>query len=116
RLPDRFVRYGYIRDTVAPAVRLSADVIEAELDAATAAAEPGRRRSRPVAPPTPPPAPGDVAGARPRDPQLQLERELLQVALQTPDLLPEAWQKITVDDFRAPMSRVLFTALRAAPA
>jgi DNA primase len=40
-----------------------------------------------------------------------LERTVLATALQMPDLLPPAWKLVTADDFRAPMSRQLFTAL-----
>jgi DNA primase len=116
RLDDRFLRYSYVRDLVAPAVRVSADRIERELDALVGAASSGGPRGGP--PPAParpvrrserPPQPGDVAAAR--DPQMLLERELLKVALQSPAVLPPQWKLVTAEDFRAPMSRVLFEAL-----
>jgi DNA primase len=112
RLDDRFLRFTYIRDVVAPAVRLSADVIERELDAHLAA----RPQPQPPAPAPaePPPDPGDVART-PRDPQLRLERDVLQAALQLPDLLPDAWDDVAVEDFRAPLSQQLFSALAACP-
>ncbi|MPZ74148.1 MAG: DNA primase [Nitriliruptorales bacterium] len=111
RLPDRVLRYRYIRDLVAPAVRLSADRIEQELDAEVTAA-----RGRGSAPAVPEPAParrapGDVTGGEPSDPQLILEREVLRTALQHPQLLPSAWKLVTAEDFRAPLSRTLFEAM-----
>jgi DNA primase len=121
RLDDRFLRYSYVRDLVAPAVRVSADRIERELDEAVP--PPAGGGSPPGAGPHPPvvrtarhaarpAAPGDVSAAR--DPQLLLERELLKVALQTPHLLPPQWKLVAAEDFRAPMSRTLFEALREA--
>ena len=119
RLPDRFLRYSYVRDIVAPAVRLSADLIERELDAHLAglddAGTPGRTGGRGSS--------ADVASrprvtpatASPRDPQLLLERQILQAALQHPDLLPAAWDKLTEEDFVAPASRQLFTVLGQVP-
>lgn len=134
RLPDRFLRYSYIRDIVAPAVRLSADLIERELDlhlatgqtgtVAAAAGGAGRRQERSVARPRRAVGHGSVAGPRPagrqhaagpRDPQLNLERQVLQAALQHPELLPAAWDKLTEDDFVAPASRQLFTVLGQVP-
>lgn len=127
RLRDRAVRYGYIRDAVAPRVRLPADRIEGELDRALAAGEVS---------PDDPVAVGEHAGAgqraapspdrqssqtrlagrpaEPRDPQLRRERDVLQLALQQPHLLPEAWTKVTEDDFTAEVSRRLLRAVRAA--
>lgn len=126
RLGDRFLRYTYIRDVVAPAVRLSADRIEGELDRhlATAPAAPSGSpapTARPAAPPPPeaapagPRRPGDVAGSMPRDPQLAMERDVLQMALQHPELLPPEWDDVAESDFRAPLSQQLFRALRSAP-
>ena len=114
RLSDRFVRYRYIRDIVAPAARISADRIEAELDAEArmvrtepAAPAPSRQRQA---------APGEIAEGLPRDPQLLLEREVLRIALQAPHLLPgDEWKLVTAEDFRAPASRTLFEAISSAP-
>lgn len=113
---DRFLRYRYIRDVVAPMVRLNADLIERDLDAAAPAAP--SAAGAPGGSPAPAPAaatsrPGDV-GTPQRDPQMALERTVLQAALQRPDLLPDTWQEVTAEDFRAPASRQLFTALTAA--
>ena len=110
RLTDRSLRYRYIRDLVAPAVHLSADRIERELDA-----DPVASGSQPQARTTPPPSqrrgPGEVATAEPTDPQLILEREVLRTALQHPELLPPTWKLVTPSDFRAPMSQELFKAM-----
>lgn len=122
RLPDRFLRYRYIRDLVAPATRLSADRIEEELDSELArqpeagtgkwadesARTPGDGST---APRSASGGPGDVAGNQALDPQMWLERQVLQAALQSPDSLPDDWGLVTLDDFRAPMSQQLFTAL-----
>jgi DNA primase len=117
KLPDRFLRFTYIRDIVAPAVRLSADRIERELDADPAAA------SAPVEPPARRAAPqGDGAVTRlagimetPRGPQMLLEREVLRAALQHHDLLPPAWGDVKEEDFTAPVAKGLFRAIAAAP-
>jgi DNA primase len=119
RLDNRFLRFTYIRDIVAPAVRLSADVIERDLD---------ERLARGAVPDEPDlPRPSHSAGASvarlggveptaPRSPQLVLEREVLRAALQHADLLPPAWADVTAEDFTAPASRTLFEAIRGAPA
>ena len=113
RLPDRFVRYRYIRDMVAPATHISADRIEAELDAQPSAAQPAGSAS---AEPRPRRAPGDVSNAITRDPQLLLERDVLRLALQAPHLLPPEWKLVSDADFRAPMSKTLFAAMQGEPA
>ena len=114
RLPDRFLRYTYIRDLVAPAVRLSADRIEQELDTAIASGnvpedQPGRESTRGGGSNVT--QLGGVEANVPRDPQLYLEREVLRVALQMPRHLPEAWNNVTTDDFTHPASQQLFEAL-----
>lgn len=108
-IDDRVLRYRYIRDVVAPAVGLSADRIEAELDDARTREDAGTRR-RPS-----PPSPPARADGLPRDPQMMLERQVLQVAVQRPDLLPPSWEDVTDDDFTAEASRTLFAAVRSAP-
>jgi DNA primase len=114
RLSDRSLRYRYIRDLVAPAVRLSADRIERELDADPSASAAPVQPLR-ATPPAPRRGPGEVAAAEPTDPQLILEREVLRTALQHPDLLPETWDLVTASDFRAPMSQELFRAMADTP-
>jgi len=106
---DRFLRYHYVRDVVAPAVRLNADLIESELDLAAPPSE--------AAPDTPAPsvvrsAPGDISAPGARDAQMDLERLVLQLALQRPDLLPQTWREVEETEFRAPLSRLLHRALR----
>ena len=114
RLADRTLRYRYIRDLVAPAVRLSADRIEQELDAQPAQGAPPA--PRPVSTPPPRRAPGEVAAGEPSDPQLVLEREVLRTALQHSHLLPvEEWKLVRPEDFRAPMSQELFAAMGNEP-
>lgn len=114
---DRFLRYRYLRDVVAPAVRLNADLLEQELDRAMAA---GSRSGTDavggsIRDPRAAASPGDL-GDGARDPQRRLEGWVLQVALQRPDLLPPMWEDVRVEDFRAPAAQLLFTALRGAPA
>lgn len=108
---DRALRYRYVRDVVAPVVRLSADLVERELDEAVAAAGPAPAPPHDVAVVRP----GDVGAPGQRDPQMQLERIVLQVAVQQPRLLGAAWASLREDDFRAPASRQLFRALGPGP-
>lgn len=103
RLGDRALRYRYMRDVVAPAVGLSAQRIEEEFDAWQPEGSRSRQSAAPVAPPAP------VART-----QLDLERLVLQNALQLPELLPAEWDKVTEADFTAAVSRSVFAALRAA--
>jgi DNA primase len=111
QLDDRFLRYSYIRDIVAPAVRLSADLIERELDAhiAAGAAAPKPRRVAPSVDAV------QAAGGQPRDPQLRLERAVLQAAIQNPEVTVTGWSEVTVEDFTAEASRILFRALTDDP-
>ena len=111
QLDDRFLRYSYIRDIVAPAVRLSADLIERELDAQIVAgtAAGGSRRF------DPPVDAVQAAGGQPRDPQLRLERAVLQAAIQNPEVAVDGWDDVTADDFVADASRTLFAALTDRP-
>lgn len=107
QLDDRFLRYSYIRDIVAPAVRLSADLIERELDAQIAAGAAPRESRRS----DPPVGVGRPPGRPTRDPQLQLERLVLQAAVQNPDVEVAGWDQLSADDFTAEASRTLFRAL-----
>ncbi|HUG84894.1 MAG TPA: DNA primase, partial [Euzebya sp.] len=105
RLDDAALRYHYVFNVVAPAVGLPAQRIEDELSRAhplgrtQRAGSPGPPRRPVVAPP------GN------RDPQMQLERQVLQVALQVPDLLPGDWVLLDERVFTAEASRLLFRAL-----
>jgi DNA primase len=107
RIGDRFLRYRYIRDLVAPAVRLSADLIERELDKTAS------RQHRPRE--APPPALQRPANPQAANPQVRLEREVLRIALQNPTLLPSEWERVEPEDFTYPLARELFLAVRAAP-
>ncbi len=104
KIDDAALRYHDVFNVVAPAVGLPAQRIEDELNRAhplTRAAPqrpaPARRQS--------------TAPAAPRDPQLQLEREVLQVALQVPEALPDDWQMLDESVFTAEVSQVLFRAI-----
>lgn len=114
RLDDRSLRYRYIRDVVAPAVRLSADRIEHELDEAQAS---GRIDTRPD-PAEAGAGRGEPAtvrlagrGGEPKDPQLRLERQVLQVALQRPHLLPDEWASVTAGEFTTDVAQGLWRVL-----
>jgi DNA primase len=123
QLHDRFLRFTYVRDIVAPAVRLSADRIERELDehrASTPVASPASRAGSAhggAGGPAPPAGAGPGGGqtTAPRSPQLKMEREVLQAAIQHGDIFPVEWKLVTADDFTAAVSKQLFTALRDAP-
>jgi DNA primase len=114
QLDDRFLRYSYVRDLVAPRVRLSADRIEQELDAELAGMR-SAERAHQRAERTPPPAGATAGGAHPRDPQLQLERLVLQAAVQHPEIDVAGWDAVSTEDFTAEASRTLFRALTEGP-
>ena len=108
QLEDRFLRYSYIRDIVAPAVRLSADLIEQELDREIGVGRVGPdQRDMPVA--------ASPESNLPRDPQLRLERDVLQAAIQHPEVSFEGWDDLSIEDFTAEASRMLYATLVAAP-
>lgn len=107
---DRFLRYHYVRDVVAPAVRLNADLIESELDLAVPATNTAARAAH--SPPVSRAAPGDISKPIFGDRQTGLEHLVLQLALQRPDLLPTTWREVKDTEFRVPAARQLFTAIR----
>ena len=114
QLDDRFLRYSYIRDLVAPKTRLSADRIEQELDHEIARMR-GAEEERQRADRTRPPAPAPRGAGHPRDPQLQLERLVLQAAVQNPEIEVAGWDAVSTEDFTSEASRTLFRALTAGP-
>jgi DNA primase len=122
QLDDRFLRYTYVRDIVAPAVRLSADHIERELDAHLAegaVATPGAAGPRDSGSSTSGSS-GSVARhagvmEAPKGPQMVLEREVLRAALQHHDLLPVTWKQVVEEDFTAPVARDLLRAILDSP-
>jgi DNA primase len=103
RIENPSLRYKYVFDVVAPAVGLPAQRIEDELNRTYPPG--GRGRTTTVAPPDRTVLPGS------RDPQMQLERQVLQVALQRPELLPDGWQLLDEQVFTAEPSRQLFRAI-----
>ncbi len=122
QLDDRFLRYSYIRDLVAPAARLSADRIEQELDGEIArmrGAEQERQRGadedRQRGERTPRTILAQRGDGQPRDPQLQLERLVLQAAVQHPEIDVAGWDALSTDDFTSEASRTLFRALAEGP-
>lgn len=106
-ITDRVLRYRYVRDVVAPAVHLSADLIERELD------DEGPLQERAAATPTAaaPAGPGDVGARGQRDPRLRLERWILQIALQRPELFGSEGAEMAAADFRFPAAQQLWTAI-----
>lgn len=117
QLDDRFLRFTYVRDIVAPAVRLSADLIEAELDdhlAERGEATQERRQTRQRDERAAVAQLGGVSGGG-RDPQMHLERQVLQAALQHAELLPVQWKRVSAEDFTAPASKMLHAAIVEAP-
>ncbi len=104
RIGDAALRYHYVFNVVAPAVQLPAQRIEDELTRA----HPIGRGSRAAAPVR---ASAVAPATSNRDPQLQLERQVLQVALQHADLLPDDWGMLEESVFTAEPSRILFRAV-----
>jgi hypothetical protein len=51
----------------------------------------------------------------PRDPQLRLERDVLQAAIQHPEVPFEGWDDLSIEDFTAEASRMLYATLVASP-
>jgi DNA primase len=111
---DPALRYRYIRDVVARALHLNADLIERELDAYRRAQSSDTSGGQSLVEPPRPHVHGPGLGAG--DPQMLLERLVLQVGLQRPDLLGKDWQELEVEHFRAPLSQQLFTAIEGASA
>ena len=105
RIEDATLRYKYVFDVVAPAVGLPAQRIEDELNRTHPL---GSRPARTVETTRPAGAPGS------RDPQMQLERQVLQVALQRPDAMPDGWQLTEDRVFTSDDARLLFRAICAA--
>lgn len=120
RLTDRVLRFRYIRDVVAPSVRISADRIEAELDAelpraaGSAGSVTGHTPTTNRASTMHSSGTQSQTGGGRRDPQMQLERQVLQAALKHPNLMPPAFHQLGDDEFTSIPSRQLFDAMRAA--
>jgi DNA primase len=102
RIPDPVLRDQYTRwaaDLVGVGLVVLARAVE-EAGGDLPAVEIGR------------PSPDDHARELPA--RAQLEREMLRVVLQRPDLLPERWADVKADDFAHPRARALFEAVQAA--
>ncbi len=104
RITDPTLRYHYVFNVVGPRVGLPAQRIEDELNRA----HPSGARDRSSERHNPPQAP---TASPTRDTQMLLERQVLQVALQRPDLLPDDWGMVEEDVFVADVSRTLFRAI-----
>ena len=106
KIADPTLRYHYVFNVVGPAVGLPAQRVEDELNRAhpIGSRQPrGFSRSRPAS----------SVPAASRDTQMELERQVLQVALQRPDILPPDWGMVTEDVFVSDVSRLLFRAIVA---
>lgn len=57
---------------------------------------------------------GEQPSRRDVSARARLEREVLRVALQRPDLLPERWEEVSTEDFVHPKARAVFAAVAAA--
>jgi DNA primase len=57
---------------------------------------------------------GDVGGGRLDRAQVGRERDVLRVALQRADLLPDEWYELTSNDFTHPVARAVFDTIAAA--
>ncbi|MGI9018624.1 MAG: DNA primase [Euzebya sp.] len=108
-LQDSATRYAYVHDVLSPTVSVPSQRIEDELNAAYPIRNepsfiPGLRQQ-----------PRDKARQRVvlGDPQMQLERQVLQAALQLPDELPDDWHMLDESVFTAEPSRILFRAINA---
>ncbi len=66
------------------------------------------------APAAPEPAVEQFAYPNPNDPRLMIERELLKLVLQRPDLVTGIPERVEVDDFTHPAYRELWTGIRKA--
>ncbi len=118
---DPVLRREYAKHYVADVVGLALDVVAQSLRAAgvevagTGSGHIGGRAGvGPVQAARPSTARRPGAGLNPAARRASLERDVLRLALQRPDLLPDAWYQVTEDDFTHPKARAVFRALRDA--
>ncbi|MBW3664866.1 MAG: DNA primase [Actinobacteria bacterium] len=106
-IPDPVLRHEYTRVHVADRVGLSFDVVARAVEGAGGDVGGGGRIATP--------ATRTAELDPPRDPHAsaQLEREVLRVILQRPDLVPDAWAEVTEDDFSHPRAKSVFRAVAA---
>lgn len=118
-LDDPVLREQYTRwvaDEVGVGLRVATEVVgrlaaSSEQPAASGPTAPGATtRNGPVPASTSP----DGETARDLSARARLEREVLRVALQRPDLLPDTWYEVTVDDLSHPRAKAVFTTMERA--
>ena len=99
-------------------IGISADEARQEVRRAANRA-PAQASGRPHQSAPPAPAPSEPAGQQfafpsPNDPRLLIERELLKLILQRPDLVTGIPERVEVDDFTHPAYQSLWTGIRQA--
>jgi DNA primase len=111
REPDADLRREWARSEVAARIGLSYDFVAAtarrmdvELDRHEGVAVAAPRRTEA----------STRAGADPDRARARREREVLRVALQHPELLPEEWHDVRVEDLTHPTARAVLSALQQA--
>jgi len=100
-------------------IGISADEARQEVRRAANRGQPqqnGRERQGTTAAPAPSPEPTtpQFAFPSPSDPRLMIERELLKLVLQRPDLVPGIPERVEVDDFTHPAYQSLWAGVRQA--
>jgi DNA primase len=115
REPDPDLRREWARTEVAAGIGLAYDFVARsaarqgiELDRHQGVATPAVRR-------TPDRTGATTSGGARLDPmQVRRERDVLRVALQSPELLPDEWYELTPDDLSHPVARAVYETLQAA--
>lgn len=113
-VPDPVLRYEYARREVADAVGLNLEVVRQAVEAeggdiggAVGGAGLGSGRARRQ-------RAGDGAGRDGAVARARLEREVLRIVLQQPELLPDRWEEVDEEDFTHPDARGVLAAIRSA--
>lgn len=109
REPDPDLRREWARTEVAPGVGVAYDFVAAS--AARAGIELDRHQGVATGRSEAPHRGRDATLDRA---QVRRERDVLRVALQHPELLPDEWYELTVDDLTHPTARAVFETLHAA--
>ncbi|MEX1178366.1 MAG: DNA primase [Nitriliruptor sp.] len=110
REPDADLRREWARTEVAAGIGLAYDFV------ARSAARQGIDLDRHEGVATTPAArrPTATTGARLDRAQVKRERDVLRVALQSPELLPEEWTELTEDDLTHPVAKAVFATIETA--
>jgi DNA primase len=116
-LREQYTRW--VADEVGVGVGVASEVVArtrtADARGATSDVAPGRTRApTTVSAAQAAQGPGEAGSQRDRSARARLEREVLRVALQRPDLLPETWYEVTADDLSHPKAKEVFRTLQAA--